>query len=284
MHDVQRQSIASRWGGAQEPKAALARPSPSPSLLALRPHAPPRREAPSQARRAGPSEAAVQLQRRLLELARQAGFVGGLYMHVGHALRDRGAGAIPARFVSSEPLDRVRFDEEALTADPIARRAAASHHPFVWTTADAPDLTEAERQFLRRLRARGVCAGVAAPVQDYAAGPAYVSLYGLHRDCAGPWVEDRAAELAFIASTFHLEAKAALPSCNLRSDGAALTTREIGCLRLAALGHTVAETAVAFGITPRTVEFHLKNAADKLGAPNKLRAVTLAISHGLIEA
>jgi len=238
-------------------------------------------------RRPAPSEVVVALQKRLLGLARDAGFAGGLYMHLGHVVRERQGGradAAPARFVSSEPLDVVRLDEEAATADPVARQAAAHHRPFVWTTADAPEFTDAERQFQRRLRARGVCGGVAAPVQDYAAGPAYVSLYGLHRDCAGPWAGERAAELAFAAAAFHQEAKTALPSYSAGGEGGEITAREIDCLRQAALGRTVAETAAAFGITPRTAEFHLKNAADKLGAPNKLRAVTLAMSHGLIEA
>ena len=66
-------------------------------------------------------------------------------------------------------------------------------------------------------------------------------------------------------------------------EGPQLTAREIQCVRFAAQGLTIAETAAAMTIAERTVEFHLGNAMRKLGASNKLRAVVIALQHRLIE-
>jgi DNA-binding CsgD family transcriptional regulator len=61
-----------------------------------------------------------------------------------------------------------------------------------------------------------------------------------------------------------------------------LTVRETECIRLAALGLTTLESARELGLAPRTVEFHLTNAMRKLGAPNKIRAVVIAVQQNLI--
>ncbi len=53
-------------------------------------------------------------------------------------------------------------------------------------------------------------------------------------------------------------------------------------MRWAALGLTSAETARRLGVVERTVEFHLTNAMRKLGAPNKIRAVVIAVQLQLI--
>jgi DNA-binding CsgD family transcriptional regulator len=66
------------------------------------------------------------------------------------------------------------------------------------------------------------------------------------------------------------------------SDPPSLTAREIECIRWAALGLTTADTARELGVAERTVEFHLANAIRKLGAPNKIRAVVIAVQQSLI--
>jgi LuxR family transcriptional regulator of spore coat protein len=65
--------------------------------------------------------------------------------------------------------------------------------------------------------------------------------------------------------------------------GPQLTVREVECIHWAALGKTTAETAREIQVSERTVEFHLANAVRKLGAPNKLRAVVIALQQTLID-
>jgi DNA-binding CsgD family transcriptional regulator len=61
-----------------------------------------------------------------------------------------------------------------------------------------------------------------------------------------------------------------------------LTVREVECLRWVSLGKTAEETGTILGISRRTVEFHLGNATQKLGAVNKIHATTLALARGLL--
>jgi len=72
-------------------------------------------------------------------------------------------------------------------------------------------------------------------------------------------------------------------SLDPHADTPSLTTREVECIRLAALGLTTSETAQRIQVAERTVEFHLGNAMRKLGAANKLRAVVIALQRRLID-
>ena len=51
-----------------------------------------------------------------------------------------------------------------------------------------------------------------------------------------------------------------------------LTTRELECLRLVAEGRTSKEIARILNIASRTVDFHVQNATDKLGASSRSQA------------
>lgn len=64
--------------------------------------------------------------------------------------------------------------------------------------------------------------------------------------------------------------------------GQALTARELECLRWVSLGKTAWETAVIMDRSQRTIEFHLRNAASKLAATNKIHAVVIAVRRGMI--
>jgi LuxR family transcriptional activator of conjugal transfer of Ti plasmids len=228
---------------------------------------------------------ADQLQEALRDLALRFGLKGAHYVHLGHAVRAIGAEgpARPVRFLTTSVSDRRLYLEEGgLTWDPPLPQIAQACRPFAWTTAAIEQAGEDGRWLASRLKGRGVHGGVAAPVQDYAAGPAYLSFYSAFSGEAEALLAAHGPELAWAAAGFHEEAKRRLAPIVDGTARLALTTREIDCLRLAALGQTVQETAEALQVTPRTVEFHLKNAADKFGASNKLRAVALAISRGLI--
>lgn len=64
--------------------------------------------------------------------------------------------------------------------------------------------------------------------------------------------------------------------------GAALSERELECLRWVSLGKTAWETAQIMSRSQRTVEFHLVNAVRKLSASNKIHAAVIAVRKGLI--
>jgi len=64
----------------------------------------------------------------------------------------------------------------------------------------------------------------------------------------------------------------------------ALTSREREILRTLATGASTFEVAEAFGISPLTVQSHVKSILAKLGVHSKVEAVRLAWRHGLATA
>lgn len=62
-----------------------------------------------------------------------------------------------------------------------------------------------------------------------------------------------------------------------------LTDGELDCLRVASLGKTSEEIAVACGYTTDTVNSYIKTATKKLSAKNRSHAIAEAIRRGLIE-
>jgi DNA-binding NarL/FixJ family response regulator len=62
-----------------------------------------------------------------------------------------------------------------------------------------------------------------------------------------------------------------------------LTSRELDVLRLIRDGHRNKQIADRLGIAETTVNFHIKNLVEKLGANDRTHAVTIAIRRGLLE-
>ena len=209
------------------------------------------------------------LQGELLQLARDWGFQGAVYAQIGHAIPSASRpGLAPLRFVASTANARAWYlNEDGVGIEDLAVLAREGGLPWTWTTAEAARLAPPQAEFYAGLRRRAVVSGLCIPIADYLAGYAYVSVYSAYeRSPEDSLAQDQIAGVSFAAQKFHGCAKAALPPQGRPNGKGSLTPREIACLRLGAMGHTVAESADALNVTPRTVEFHLKNAADKFGA------------------
>ena len=63
-----------------------------------------------------------------------------------------------------------------------------------------------------------------------------------------------------------------------------LSARELDVLRLIRDGHRNKQIADRLGISESTVNFHIKNLTDKLGANDRTHAVTIAVRRGLLAA
>ncbi len=62
-----------------------------------------------------------------------------------------------------------------------------------------------------------------------------------------------------------------------------LTARELDVLRLIRDGHRNKQIADKLAIAESTVNFHIKNLVDKLGAHDRAHAVTIAVRRGVLE-
>lgn len=63
-----------------------------------------------------------------------------------------------------------------------------------------------------------------------------------------------------------------------------LSSREIEILRWSADGKIASDIAIILGISPNTVEFHLKNSMLKLNSSNKVSAIAKAITYGILSS
>jgi len=223
-------------------------------------------------------EDADALRQWLADHALRHGFRGARYMHLGHLhLGQRLPHWKLLRFLSTHPDSANLW----ITDQPGLEAILMTFLPFAWSSGAGEGLTEQQRDWYAAQQFQGRPAGVTVPVQDHAAGPACLILFGGTEEGALHLVDAEAPSLAVLALAFHLMAKAILPTSN--SLGPALSDREIACLRLAALGETLAEAANKLGVSIRTIELHVARASKKLNAVNKIHAVALAIGAGLIE-
>jgi LuxR family quorum sensing-dependent transcriptional regulator len=101
---------------------------------------------------------------------------------------------------------------------------------------------------------------------------------------SGPAVLSESARLglqllayAVFAQTHSLEAPSAPPPPSV------LTPREKQVIALSAQGFTSEEIAVKLGISPRTVNQHVDNVAEKLGTNNRAHTVAEVIRHNLLD-
>ena len=62
-----------------------------------------------------------------------------------------------------------------------------------------------------------------------------------------------------------------------------LTNRELEVLRLIRDGYRNKQIADQLAIAETTVNFHIKNLVDKLGANDRTHAVTIAVRRGLLQ-
>jgi DNA-binding NarL/FixJ family response regulator len=62
-----------------------------------------------------------------------------------------------------------------------------------------------------------------------------------------------------------------------------LTERELDVLRLIRDGYRNKQIADQLAIAETTVNFHIKNLVDKLGANDRTHAVTIAVRRGLLQ-
>lgn len=224
------------------------------------------------------SETAEALRQWLGDYAQRHGFSGARYLHLGHFhLGQRRPHWKLLRYLSTHD-DRA----DLWVTDKVSLEAMlVTFLPFAWSNGEGEVLTAAQREWYATHGLDDRPAGITVPVQDHAAGPACLVLFGGTEAEALRLIDTEMPALAVLALAFHLLAKVILPPSNAL--GLALSDREIACLRLAALGDTLAEAAAKLGISVRTVELHVARASKKLSAANKINAVAIAIGAGLIQ-
>jgi LuxR family transcriptional regulator, activator of conjugal transfer of Ti plasmids len=132
----------------------------------------------------------------------------------------------------------------------------------------------------------GVCTGVTAPVYDRPAQACEFAVVSFSRETPMSDIERRHQEphVQLFATYFQSAAATLLGPLNRRRDaiGVSLSPREQNCLSWAAIGKSNWEIGQLLNISVATVNFHLGNAATKLGVRGRVLAIGRAIRLGLI--
>ncbi len=92
----------------------------------------------------------------------------------------------------------------------------------------------------------------------------------------------RYAEPMFALAFRFLAAHTELTTRRAQMQPGQLSAREAQCVRWAAAGKTNAEIGTILTLSVSTVRFHLRNAAEKLGATTRARMIQIATGHGFL--
>lgn len=166
--------------------------------------------------------------------------------------------------------------------DPTALHCRSRVTPTLWWTEEYSELASRDPQvatFIEEARGFGLNSGVSFPVHGSSGAWGMLSL-----SCEQE-LEDSRARLErsmpynqlLSGYVFEAATRAVMPKRS--ADGQELTAREMECIAWCAEGKTSWEISKILGISERTVYFHIQNASRKLGASNRIQAVTLAMSH-----
>ncbi len=174
------------------------------------------------------------------------------------------------------------FEKHWERIDPILSCALRARRPFLWNDAiERSSLSGSQVDLLDECKDIGVHSGIAFPFHGPGNQLDILSISRRTNELANP---ERTAFLHSISTqtwTRFLELteddQFPLPK------DIALTDRELEVLRWSKCGKSYSDIAEILSISRKTVEFHIRNSMDKLGANNRISAVVIAIHRGLLE-
>jgi DNA-binding CsgD family transcriptional regulator len=166
--------------------------------------------------------------------------------------------------------------------DPVLARSLRASRPFFWRdVVEQTELSNAQLDFMNECQELKVHSGIIFPFH----GPGRrLDVISISRRVAEPPNKDRSCLLhAISVQTWSQFQKLSQEQLFSEPAEIALTPREIEILNWCKNGKSRPEIGDILSISHKTVEFHLCNAMNKLGATNQITAVVIAIQRGLIE-
>lgn len=170
--------------------------------------------------------------------------------------------------------------------DPVVSYILAKNAPIYWSQLMTLEtFRSTDYQLLMEQAAQhGLTNGLSVPIHSASGDAAVLSLAINTEGAEGLKVLDNALPYANIFAMHLFERYIlVLEDEYLVEKNVALSERQKECLFWACQGKTTWEISIILNIKERTVEFHLNNATQKLGASNRQHAVYLASRKGLIQ-
>lgn len=168
--------------------------------------------------------------------------------------------------------------------DPVANHCFHNILPIEWDTRKIdPNDNKAVREFMGGARDLGLRAGLSVPLHGCYGERVLLSLASSRESHELQSNITRAIPYAqSLLAHVHEAIRSLLDRPDILFDDVRLTGREKECLLWTAEGKTAWEVSQILSIAERTVVFHLKNAAEKLGVANRQQAIARAIALGMI--
>lgn len=223
---------------------------------------------------------AVTTREQLKDLFSQVLAGEGFDNHIMTTIAERRVGSV-AWHKFPDGYAETYIAEQWQQVDPILAHTLNARRPFRWNdAAQGQTLSVAERNCLEACREIGVHSGIAIPLF----GP------GSRRDVISISQRDTAElDTKRLPILYAICAQAWYRFIDLGGDwpdtvglGVKFTNRETEVLQWVKSGKSNHDIADIMHVSVRTVEFHLLNMMNKLGAPNRIALVVMALQLGLI--
>jgi DNA-binding CsgD family transcriptional regulator len=159
-------------------------------------------------------------------------------------------------------------EQDYLSIDPTVAHGVRSRAPLIWRQ----DVFKDVPQLWTEAREAGLLAGWAQSSFDATGSVGMLTLARSHEPLSAAEVSARGAQVQWLSDAAHQHLSEVLWPSERRLCPA-LTARELDVLRWTADGKTSDEVAILLGVSPNTVNYHVKNAIRKLRVANKAAAV-----------
>lgn len=182
----------------------------------------------------------------------------------------------------SEPWQQYYAERNFMAIDPVLRCATSAVGPFTWKELELREkLSKQQRRFFRLGEEAGLYNGLGFPFNGARAKIAGVAVATSTR------LAERVTNRDFLAglcNQFYCRYKDIIgKDVRIKPSMVSLTPRESEVLQWIAWGKTDDYVANALSISINTVGYFLREIFRKLNATNRVQAVVIAISSGLID-
>jgi len=159
-----------------------------------------------------------------------------------------------------------------LAVDPTVAHGLTSVLPLVWSES----LFQANRPFWEDAHTHGLKVGWAQSSYDAKGVAGMLTLARSGQPLSTAELNENSFKMSWLAQAAREGMTRLLAAKQSSVDSISLTSREVEVLRWTADGKTSSEVGEIMNISERTVNFHVNNSLEKLGAANKTAGVIKA--------
>jgi DNA-binding CsgD family transcriptional regulator len=180
----------------------------------------------------------------------------------------------------TEAWRKFYFDSSLIDRDPLLDALAYRDEPFTWSDLRRDRrLAQVGATALDTAAAEGWVEGLVVPMTRRRSMIGLVSLVGHQRDPA----PETCAWLALISVCFYGHARILAARDGCVPVPAALTPREVECVRLVARGMSDRQISLSIGVAPSTAHEFVEKAKHRLGAKSRAELAAIAVSLGIVD-